>query len=80
MLLMAYYIGAPLAMAQPEGPPNVVLFMVEDFGWTDWQYDAELKPTGSTLYETPNILRLTRLGATFTNWYSANAVDPLLNS
>lgn len=65
---------SPLVEAQADNPPNVVLFMVDDFGWTDWQYDAVLNPTGSTLYETPNMLRLARQGVNFTNAYSANAV------
>ncbi|XAL98304.1 sulfatase-like hydrolase/transferase [Phycisphaeraceae bacterium D3-23] len=71
-LLLAFI--SPLANAQADNPPNVVLFMVDDFGWTDWQYDAVLNPTGSMLYETPNMLRLAQHGVNFTNAYSANAV------
>ena len=44
------------AFADP--PPNVVLFLADDMGWTDWQYDAALNPTGSAVYETPNLLQL----------------------
>ena len=68
--LVMFGLQAPLADAQN----NVVLFMVDDMGWTDWQYDATLNPTGSTLYETPNMLRLAQMGTNFTQAYSANAV------
>ncbi|MFN3165546.1 MAG: sulfatase [Phycisphaeraceae bacterium] len=54
--------------------PNVVLFMVDDWGWTDWEYDPVLNPTGSRLYETPNMLRLAQMGTNFTSGYTANAV------
>ena len=73
-VLLTAGLDAPHADAQNDNPPNVILFMVDDFGWTDWQYDEELNPTGSTLYETPNMLRLARRGTNFTDAYSANAV------
>src|SRR5437879_1024060 len=51
--------------------PNVVLFLADDMGWTDWQYDATLNSTGSKLYETPNLLALAQKSVQFTNAYSA---------
>jgi arylsulfatase A-like enzyme len=48
--------------------PNFVFFLIDDLGWTD---------TGvyrSTFYETPNIDRLAREGARFTQFYSASPV------
>jgi arylsulfatase A-like enzyme len=54
--------------------PNVVLFFVDDLGWTDWQHDAALNPTGSPVYETPNMLRLAQSGVVFSQGYSASPV------
>jgi arylsulfatase A-like enzyme len=58
---------APSASAG-ERPPNVVLFLIDDLGWTD------LGCFGSDLYETPNIDRLCRAGMKFTAAYSACTV------
>jgi len=49
-------------------PPNVVLILIDDMGWTD------LACYGSTFYETPNIDRLAASGMRLTNSYSACTV------
>ena len=56
--------------AQPrdDRPPDVVLILVDDLGWTD------LSCFGSTYYETPHIDRLAAQGMKFTNAYAACAV------
>lgn len=54
--------------------PNVVLFFADDLGWSDWQHDATLNPTGSPVYETPNMLRLAQSGMVFNQAYSASPV------
>ena len=48
--------------------PNVVLFLVDDMGWTD------LGCFGSDLYETPHIDRLAEQGMKFTDAYAACTV------
>src|SRR5687767_7711559 len=48
--------------------PNVVLFLIDDMGWTD------LACYGSDLYETPHVDRLARGGMKFTQAYSACTV------
>jgi arylsulfatase A-like enzyme len=58
----------PLRAAEPARPPNVVVFLIDDLGWTD------LGCFGSDLYETPNIDRLAREGVKFANAYSACTV------
>lgn len=45
----------------PLETPNVVLFLVDDMGWTD------LACYGSDFYETPNIDRLASEGVRFTD-------------
>lgn len=51
-----------------ERPPNFVVVLVDDLGWTD------LACTGSKYYETPNIDRLASQGMKFTSAYAACAV------
>jgi len=55
---------APLQAA----PPNVIIFFVDDMGWTD------LGCFGSDIYETPNIDALAANGVKFTNAYAACTV------
>ncbi len=45
--------------------PNIVVFLADDLGWPD------LGCYGSTFYETPNLDRLAREGARFTDAYAA---------
>jgi arylsulfatase A-like enzyme len=52
--------------ADQEVPPNIVLILIDDLGWTD------LGVMGSEYYETPNIDRLAFQGVLFTQAY-ANA-------
>jgi len=54
--------------AQRTEKPNVILFLVDDLGYTDLGF------TGSTFYETPNLDALARKGAFFDNAYAANPV------
>ena len=51
-----------------ERPPNVVFFLVDDLGQRD------LGCYGSSFYETPNIDRLAKDGAKFTDAYAACSV------
>jgi len=58
-------ICAPNLNAKSSRPPNLVLILADDLGWTD------LGCFGSDLYETPNIDRLAKRGVRFTNAYAA---------
>jgi len=49
-------------------PKNIVIFFVDDMGWTD------LGCTGSDFYETPNIDALAKGGVRFTSGYAACTV------
>ena len=63
-LLPALVLLASVLHAAPR-KPNVVFFLADDFGQRDpGSY-------GSTFYETPNLDRLAREGARFTNAYAA---------
>lgn len=62
-----------LSISQSAAKPNVVLFFVDDMGWTDWQA-SEAQPHGSPLYETPNMLALANSGVTLANAYASAPV------
>lgn len=46
--------------------PNIVLLMVDDFGWKDFKYKDHI-------YSMPNMKRLSREGLTFTDAYASSA-------
>lgn len=61
-LLLLAGLGAPLLAADP---PNIVLILADDLGWTD------LGCYGSDFYETPRTDRLAAEGLRFTDAYAA---------
>ena len=63
LALSAIHTGA--AAERPVGRPNIVFFLADDLGQRD------LGCYGSTFYETPNLDRLARDGARFTDAYAA---------
>lgn len=67
LLALFLFLLTPVLVAQ-ERPPNVILILVDDLGWMD------LSCQGSDYYKTPNIDRLAKEGARFTNGYAACAV------
>src|SRR5688572_14698844 len=64
VLLLAIALAPSPAIAA-ERLPNVVLFLVDDLGWTD------LGCYGSRFYETPHIDKLAQEGVRFTHAYAA---------
>ena len=65
LLLLIFIVSCNSAK---EGKPNVVLFVVDDLGWTD------LSSYGSDLYQTPNVDRLAKNGMLFTDAYATCTV------
>ncbi|MDF1756012.1 MAG: sulfatase [Verrucomicrobiales bacterium] len=65
-LLLALVTCLPLTSRA--APQNIVLFFVDDMGWTD------LACTGSDFYETANIDALAKSGVRFTSGYAACTV------
>jgi arylsulfatase A len=68
--LFVLFVLVSLTIARPnlaaEAPkPNIVLIVLDDFGW------ADLGCYGSTYFETPNLDALARRGMRFTNGYAA---------
>ncbi len=67
--VLAVSLGCALGCYSDREPrPNVVVFIIDDLGWTD------LGVYGSSFYETPNIDRLLISGARFTQFYTASPV------
>ena len=62
----------------PQGerrPPNVVIFLVDDWGWTDASLVLSPERTPNhDWFQTPNIERLAAQGVRFTQAYSASPV------
>jgi arylsulfatase len=53
--------------AQQQKRPNVIMLMTDDTGWNDF---GAYSGGGAALgHPTPNIDRIAKEGATFTNWY-----------
>jgi len=59
-------VGPPIQI----GPPNIVLIVADDLGWTD------TGAYGSQYYETPNIDRLAREGIRFLSAYASPNCAP----
>ena len=68
-LLLAACLSIP-AGAAPTPRPNVIVFLVDDMGWTDCGV------YGSTYYETPNIDRFATRAMRFTNAYAQPLCSP----
>ncbi len=65
---VVFHAATAAAQSKVGRPPNFVIILVDDLGWTD------LGCMGSKYYETPNVDRLAREGMLFTNGYAACAV------
>lgn len=65
VLLLAVPLCSRLGAQDPApGKPNIIYINVDDLGWADLGFQ------GSGYYETPNIDRLAKAGAVFTNAYA----------
>ena len=64
LLTVAVCMFAGNVLSASGNPPNIVLFFVDDLGWSDLGY------SGSSFYESPNVDRLAMEGVVFTNAYA----------
>jgi len=67
-VLTGFQSALPSMQSKTKRPPNVLLIMIDDLGWTD------LHCQGNDRLETPNIDRLATQGMRFTDAYSAAPV------
>ena len=75
IIVLYLFITAQVLYAA-QTKPNVVIFLVDDLGWTDLQYNADYFPQGSLFYETPHIQNLASNGIVFNQAYA----QPLCSS
>ncbi len=68
-------VRAAVTKAEQDGKkPNIVMLMTDDTGWGDFGY---MPGGGKALgHPTPNIDRIAKEGAVFTNWYGHNPYVP----
>ncbi len=67
-LLMLFAVACERAAEKKIDAPSIVFFLIDDLGWMDTGV------YGSRFYETPNIDRLARESARFTQFYTAGSV------
>ncbi|MCC7375022.1 MAG: sulfatase [Verrucomicrobiales bacterium] len=70
MLWMPLVIEATAAKVPAARPPNIVLILADDLGWSD------LGCYGADLHRTPNLDRLAREGVRFTRAYAMSLCSP----
>ena len=60
-------LAIPVQAQAQDKRPNIVMLMTDDTGWSDF---GAYSGGGATLgHPTPNVDRMAKEGATFTNWY-----------
>lgn len=72
-LFVCFFLVSSIVHAQPQTtPPNIIVILVDDQGWTDLssKTDSKVSLSASDYYETPNIDILASLSKRFTNGYS----------
>ncbi len=75
LLTLALLCGAALLPDGERSQPNVVIFLVDDWGWTDASLVLSPERTPNhDWFRTPNIERLAAKGMRFTEAYSASPV------
>ena len=67
-IIISLLITITLAACKKEAPPNIVLILADDLGY------SELGSYGQRHIETPNIDQLCKNGMTFTQFYSGAPV------
>jgi arylsulfatase A-like enzyme len=75
LLVASLFISYTLLPTVERSRPNVVVFLVDDWGWTD--LSLVLSPEGMPnheWYQTPNMERLAAQGVRFTDAYAASPV------
>ena len=67
-ILLTVFLIQQIESKEMVKKPTVSLFLIDDLGWSD------LSLTGSKFHETPNVDRLAREGAFFSDAYAASSV------
>ena len=74
LLVLTSLVFCKISFASGPRQPNIVLFYVDDLGWSDLGY------SGSSFYESPNIDRLANEGVVFDNAYAGDIASLQLST
>jgi arylsulfatase A-like enzyme len=76
LILIPLFIAGCSEEKIAETPPNIILIITDDQGWTQTSHlaDPGVPGTGSDFYETPNMDRLAESGILFSQGYSPNPI------
>ena len=69
LILLAFVLQACSVKPEQQAPPNIVIFLADDLGYADVKWN---NPNAYT--DTPNLDKLAKQGAVFTDCYSASAM------
>lgn len=70
LCILVSLLFASVAFSQETRPPNIVIILADDLGWTD------VGCQGSKYYETPNIDKLASQGLRLTSYYHSQNCAP----
>ncbi|MBT8485889.1 MAG: sulfatase-like hydrolase/transferase, partial [Phycisphaerae bacterium] len=73
MLTLTLSLVVPAPATPAEDPPNIILILADDLGWTDVSGGRMNLGHGSDFYETPHLDRLAAEGMAFPHAYAAGA-------
>ncbi len=76
LMILLLALGGLVGAQAAQTKPNVVVFLVDDLGWTDIGYHPTMFPQGSTYYETPNLLALAEGGVSFSDAHAMPLCSP----
>ncbi|MGH9844557.1 MAG: sulfatase-like hydrolase/transferase, partial [Blastocatellia bacterium] len=68
IIALLFFSPIPRFEIEAKRPPNIVLILIDDYGWDDTGC------YGSDFYRTPNLDRLAARGVRFTDAYAAAPV------
>ena len=68
LFLFPFLFVVPSFGAEEKSKPNVIVFLIDDLGWSD------IGINGSTFYATPFLDKMAKEGAQFTDAYAASPV------
>lgn len=76
-LVILFILSACGTTDEVQGPPNIIVFMVDDMGWQDTSVPFWNEKTAyNETYRTPNMERLAAEGMKFTQAYSTSVCTP----
>lgn len=70
LIVVVAFFPATFAKARESTLPNIIIFLVDDLGWSDTE------PYGNEYYETPHLSRFSQQGMRFTQAYAEPLCSP----